>query len=276
MPYESFLISDLTEGKVTRRDAWLLPSDGFETLFNCHLKRGRLEKRRGRSLLGQIVKINTATLNPTLRTNPVVGVANYLSGSTEELISFDKERMNTFVDSKVSGVILVSVSDQGGSPNVARFVVASGHGISADDIVTISNTTNYDGTFRVEAEAATTFDIESAFTAETMGVTSQVNQEQFTDNSKLQVRFDATAQAFEPTPGATIEQPVGFHWQDVSDPSGASYTLQVAADSGFSTLLVDEEVRLKRIFLERNIIMMKYENEAFPHSFTNKVRYHVK
>ncbi len=29
MPYEPFLISDLTEGKITRRDAWLLPPDGF-------------------------------------------------------------------------------------------------------------------------------------------------------------------------------------------------------------------------------------------------------
>lgn len=44
-----------------------------------------------------------------------------------------------------------------------------------------------------------------------------------------------------PPPGATIEPPVGFHWQDVADPSGASYTLQVAADSGFSALLVNEE-----------------------------------
>jgi hypothetical protein len=44
-----------------------------------------------------------------------------------------------------------------------------------------------------------------------------------------------------PPPGTTIEQPVGFHWQDVNDPSGASYTLQVATDSSFSTLLVNEE-----------------------------------
>ena len=47
-----------------------------------------------------------------------------------------------------------------------------------------------------------------------------------------------------PPPGSTVEEPVGFHWQDVNDPSGVSYTLQVAADSGFSTLLVDEEVLL--------------------------------
>lgn len=207
MPYTPFFISDLVAGKISRRDAWLLPPDGFEELDNCHLKRGRLEKRRGKSKLGQIVKIDTATLNPTLRTNPVMGIANYLSGSTQELVIFDKERMNTFVSSKVSGVILVSVADVGGSPNVVRFTVASGHGITADDIVTISNTTNYDGTFRVEAKAATTFDIESAFVAEVMGATSQVNQEQFTDVSQHRIRFDFTAQSgYTPANGDTIEQ----------------------------------------------------------------------
>ncbi|HEB28796.1 MAG TPA: hypothetical protein ENI05_13715, partial [Porticoccus sp.] len=207
MAYESFLISDLMEGKVSRRDPWLLRQDAFEILDNCHLKRGVLEKRRGRSLLGQIVKIDTATLNPTLQTNPVMGVFNHLSGNTEEVIIFDQNRMNKFVDSKISGVILVSVADVGGAPNVVRFTVASGHGISADDIVTISNTTNYDGTYRVEAVAATTFDIESAFVSETMGATSQVNQEQFTDVSQHRVRFDFASQSgYTPANGETIEQ----------------------------------------------------------------------
>lgn len=207
--YQPFLISDLTEGKVTRRDRWLLSPDGFGTLDNCGLKRGVLEKRRGKSKLGQIVKIDTATQNPTLQTNPIMGVYNHRSGSTENLIVFDKERMNTFVSNKVSGVILLSVADVGGAPNVVRFTIATGHGLAADDIVTISNTTNYNGTFRVEAIAATTFDIESAFVAETMGVTSQANQEQFTDASMHRIRFDFTLQSgYTPANGDTIEQAV--------------------------------------------------------------------
>ncbi len=209
MPYKPHLIADLVEGKISRREPWLLPPDGFEILDNCHLKRGKLEKRRGRSKLGQIVKIDTATLNPTLQTNPVMGVFNHLSGNTQELILFDQDRMNKFVSSKVSGVILLSVADLGGAPNEVRFTVAAGHGLTADDIVTISNTTNYEGTFRVEAVAATTFDIESAFTAETMGDTSQVNQEQFTDVSQHRIRFDDVAQAWDaPANGDTVEQAV--------------------------------------------------------------------
>lgn len=205
MPYSPFLISDLVEGKVSRRDPWLLPHDAFEELNNCHLKRGVLEKRRGRSKLGQLLAINTATLNPTLRTNPIMGIFNHLSGNTEELIIFDKNRMNTFVSSKWSGVTLLSVADVGGSPNVVRFTIASGHGISADDIATITNTTNYDGTYRVEAKTATTFDIESAYVAETMGTTSQANQQQFTDAHKQRIRFDDTTQSgWTPTNGSVI------------------------------------------------------------------------
>jgi hypothetical protein len=97
MPYQPFLISDLVGGEISRRDRWLLPPDGFGTLDNCHLKRGVLEKRKGRTKLGQIVKVDTATQDPTLQTNPVMGIFNHLSGNTEELIVFDKERMNTMM-----------------------------------------------------------------------------------------------------------------------------------------------------------------------------------
>lgn len=190
--YEPFSILDMMEGKVTRREPWLLPPDGFEVLDNCGLKRGVLEKRRGTSLLGQILKIDTATLNPTLQTNPVMGVYNHLSGNTQELIVFDQNRMNKFVSGKVSGVLLLSVADVGGSPNVVRFTVATGHGISADDIHTISNWPTYNGTYRIEAKAATTIDIEHAFTAESAPATAQTNEEQFTDATENKIRIKPT------------------------------------------------------------------------------------
>ena len=206
--FESFLISDFVEGEISKRTPWLLPPDGFEELDNCNLKRGALVKRRGRSLLGQVVAINTATLNPTLQTNPITGIDNHLSGNTEELIIFDKNRMNTFVSSKSSGIILLSVADVGGSPNVVRFTVASGHGFSADEVGTISNWPNYNETYRVEAVAAETIDIEHAFVNESAPATAQINQEQFTDASKLQLRFDSTGQNFVPAVGETVEQVV--------------------------------------------------------------------
>lgn len=218
MPYKSYLISDLVSGKITRRDRWLLPPDGFGTLDNCILKRGVLEKRQGSITLGQIVKIDTDTQNPTLQTNPVMGIANHLSGSTEQLLVFDKERMNRLVPDKISNIALLSVADLGGSPNEVRFTVASGSGLAANDTVTISNTVNYDGTYRVEAVAATTFDIESAYVAETMGATSEVSQETFTDVSQHRIRFDfANQSGYTPANGDVIEQAV----------SGATGTVDV-------------------------------------------------
>lgn len=203
--YTPFFIADLVGGKITRRDPWLLPPDGFEELDNCNLKNGVLEKRRGRSLLGQVVAIDTDTLDPTLSTNPVMGVHNHLSGNTEELIVFDKERMNTFVSDKTTNITLLSVADLGGSPNQVRFTVASGHGILADEIDTITNWPTYNGTHRIEAVGATTVDIEHAFVAEAAPATARIDQEQFTDATKHKIRFDSTGQAWiAPTSGDVV------------------------------------------------------------------------
>ncbi len=38
-----------------------------------------------------------------------------------------------------------------------------------------------------------------------------------------------------PYNGVEVEQPVGFDWKDVTDPSGATYTLQIAKDDRFTT-----------------------------------------
>ena len=204
MPYTPFPILDMRAGKVTRRDPWLLPQDAFETLLNCHIKRGVLEKRRGYALYGQILKIDTITLNPTLSTNPVMGIDNYLSGTTENLLAADKTRINQYISGRTVNKTLTAVADLGGAPNEVRFTSAS-HGFTADEIITISGTTNYDGTYRVEAAAAGTFDIESAFVAESLsGATA--SQEAFTDLTENKIRFEAGAsQNWTPSAGDVVK-----------------------------------------------------------------------
>jgi len=51
--YEPFLIANMTTGLYLKREPWLLPKDAFETLSNCHLKNGVLEKRRGYAQFGR-------------------------------------------------------------------------------------------------------------------------------------------------------------------------------------------------------------------------------
>ena len=62
-------------------------------------------------------------------------------------------------------------ADQGGSPNIVR-IPSTAHGFLADDYVVIDGTTNYDGTYKItNIDSANTFDIESAYTAETFATT---------------------------------------------------------------------------------------------------------
>jgi len=44
-----------------------------------------------------------------------------------------------------------------------------------------------------------------------------------------------------PGTGATVDQPVHFVWQAVSDPSGVTYVLQVARDPNFIILVFQKE-----------------------------------
>ena len=203
MAYTPFPIIDLKVGKYTRREPWLSPQDAFETLSNCRIKRGVLEKRRGYSLYGQILAISTTNLNPTLQTNSVMGIFNHLSGTTENLLVTDQNRINEYVSGRPVNKTLTAVADQGGSPNVVRFTSAA-HGFTADEIVTIAGTTNYNGTYRVEAVTTNNFDVESAYVAETLsGATA--SQEAFTDLTENKIRFNSTNQNWTPIVGSVIK-----------------------------------------------------------------------
>ena len=203
MPYTPYPILDMKTGKYLRREPWLSPQDAFEKLSNCRIKRGILEKRRGYALHGQILAISTTTLNPTLQTNPVMGIFNHLSGTTENLLAADQDRINEYISGRPVNKTLTVVTDQGGSPNVVRFA-STAHGFTADEIITISGTTNYDGTYRVEAVATNTFDVESAYVAETLsGATA--SQEPFTDLTENKIRFNSTNQNWTPVVGSVIK-----------------------------------------------------------------------
>ncbi len=186
-------------GKMTALDPWLLPQDAFETLRDCHLKRGVLEKRRGFSLFGQVVAISTTTLDPTLQTNSVTGIFNHLSGTTENLLIADQNRINSFVSSRPANKVLTAVVDQGGAPNIVRFT-STAHTFEVDDIITISGDADWNGTYRVEAEATNTFDIEHAASDTVVDSGTTATQEVFEDLTKNKIRFNKTGQTGEWTP----------------------------------------------------------------------------
>lgn len=96
MSFKPFPIYNLSAGKITARDPWLLPKDAFASMVNCHLKRGVLEKRKGYSVFGRLVHTNTKT---GVNTNPgkaVMGIYNYYQYDVETLLAMDTVRINKF------------------------------------------------------------------------------------------------------------------------------------------------------------------------------------
>jgi len=187
MAYKPFPIYDMKGGKVTAREPWLIPRDAFKTIRGGYLKRGVLEKRRGTTIFGQIVSVNTATKVPTLSTNPVMGIVNYFNGDTETLLTMDKNRVNKFESNIVTGVEITAFADGGGGQVV---VTAAAHGLSDDDIVTITGDNDNNGTFNVQNKNAGDFEITDTFVATGTGL---VSQEQFVDLTRFSVRYKGKA-----------------------------------------------------------------------------------
>jgi len=199
--YEPFPIFDLKEGKVTAKEPWLSPKDAFETLDDCHLKHGILEKRKGYSLFGQVLKVDTSTKAPTLSTNPVMGVKNYLSGETENFVAFDKTRMNNIVSSPSTNKTITAFANAG---NGEVTVTATAHGFTTDDIVTISGTTSYNGTFNITRVDADNFKITDTWVADDAAGTA--SQEKFLDVTRNKIRYiGKITQNWTPGVGDTVK-----------------------------------------------------------------------
>ena len=96
MTFKPYPIYNLTAGKVTARQPWLLPKDAFESLENCHLKRGVLEKRKGYEQFGQIVHTDTSATTDSNPGNAVMGIYNYYQDSTETFLAMDTARVNKY------------------------------------------------------------------------------------------------------------------------------------------------------------------------------------
>lgn len=177
-------IYSLSAGKVTNVEPWLLPQDGFETLKNCHLKYGVLEKRRGYSEFGQMVHVATDTKVPTLKTDPIMGIWNYYSGSTEQLMIMDADRVGKYVTSASVSKSITAFADAGGGEVTAT---STAHGFDTDDIVTHTGTTNYNGSFSITKVNANSYKFTDTWVAD--DATGTASQEYFIDLTRNKIRF---------------------------------------------------------------------------------------
>jgi len=187
--YEPYPIFNMRGGMVTSREPWLLAEDEFELLHNCHLKDGVLEKRMGYSSFGQMLHADTASKDPCLVTNPIMGIFNWYSGSTEQLLIMDADRVAKYEASYITGVSVTGVVQNGSD---ITCTTAASHGLVVGDMITYTTLTgsNYDGTYDVTAIDDTapgfSFDITATFDANS---TATVAQEPFNDLTTLKIRF---------------------------------------------------------------------------------------
>lgn len=184
MAYKPYPIYDLKQGKVTAKEPWLIPIDAFETLNNCHLRRGVLEKRKGYSEFGRIINIDTTTDAPSFIGDAVMGLYNYYKGSVETLIGFDQDRINRYITDAAGGTSITVFADAGGGEVT---VTAVAHGMITDDICRITGTTSYNGIFKITKLTADTFKITDTWVAD--DATGTVIQEPFIDLTRTSIRF---------------------------------------------------------------------------------------
>jgi len=233
MAFKPYPIFDMRYGKTTEREPWLSPKDGFETLHDCHLRKGVLEKRRGYSLFGQIVHVNTATKAPTLKTDPVMGIFNWYSGATEQLMVMDAARVNKYIteDLRSTNKTITAFADAGGGEVQ---VTAASHGFDDYDIVTISGTTNYNGTYAITKVSASAFKITDTWVSD--DATGTASQEPLTDLTHNKLRFKGTTgQNWTPAADEIVENVGGTAYGTVA--AVVSDTGSLADDDAAGTII---------------------------------------
>jgi hypothetical protein len=94
MAFKPYPVYDFRSGQVTAVEPWKLPQEAFSEITNGYLRRGILQKRKGHSLFGKMVDVNTGTKASTNPGRAVVGLFAYRSGTTESLIGIDTKRVN--------------------------------------------------------------------------------------------------------------------------------------------------------------------------------------
>jgi len=186
--YEPYPIYNMKGGMVTSREPWLLAKDEFELLENCHLKDGVLEKRRGYTDFGQMLEADTASKDPCLLSNPIMGIFNWYSGDTEQLIIMNQDRVAKYETSRVQQITVTSVADIAGGD--VRCTTSTTHGLAVGDMITYTTTSgkDLDGIYDVTGVNAgnKTFDITATYSGTSGGT---LNQEPFNDLTTSKIKF---------------------------------------------------------------------------------------
>ena len=196
---------------------------------------------------------NEGNLNITFEV-PAVGAGTY----DVEVEDEDGNKGDTFSFTMTTDIGVSPVTSAASPGHIGMSITISGTGFIPDHDITITyastpvvftTTSEDDGSFSY------TFKIPKSEPGEhTITATDGTNS--------LEVAFfmeeaaPSIPQPLEPIMDAKPEQPVYFDWKDVTDPSGVTYTLQVATDKNFtaaSLILIEEGLTKSEYTLEEEL-----------------------
>ncbi len=156
----------------------------------------------------------------------------------------DEDGNSGSVEFTIASEVGISPATSPGSPgHVGMEMTISGTGFKPNHEITITYTTTpiiFTTTSEADGSFSYTFEVPpSEPGAHTITATD--------GTTALEVDFIMESAA-PPIPQPLLplmdtkpEQPVYFDWQDVTDPSGATYTLQLARDKGFTDIVLEEK-----------------------------------
>jgi hypothetical protein len=151
---------------------------------------------------------------------------------------------NNSDDTEFTTLLVINVSLSKTTGNVGDTVTISGEGFAPSGPVTITyapettpvatTTTAATGVF------STTFTVPASKAgAHIVTATDGINT--LTATFTMESTAPAIPAPLLPAMGVKAEQPVKFDWEDVTDPSGVTYTLQIATDEGFTDIELEKE-----------------------------------
>ncbi|MFC1954011.1 IPT/TIG domain-containing protein [Chloroflexota bacterium] len=147
----------------------------------------------------------------------------------------------------------------------AGFIAGKSVNVTYDGTQIDTTTVNTDGTFSATFKAPV-----GKGGQHTIVITDGTTTEQFTFT--MESTPPAIPARLKPEMGIKAEQPVYFDWEDVTDPSGVTYTLQIATDEDFT----EESIVLEKTELTESKYTVPEEEKLVSVSEENPYYWHVK
>lgn len=182
------------------------------------------------------IEISDEVIRPIRSPTPLVGLGDPVTGAFSFSATAEVDPLRV----SKQGVITAFADAGGGNTTVT----SNGHGILVGDVVTISNTTNYNGTFTIQATTGNTYDIDTAFVAD--DATGDWSALTATSNSRF------TGQRIFLFPQSGIVAPL-FGMEEYI--SIATYDAANGEDSeGFiAPPIVEKAIRINTLIIEQSI-----------------------